>query len=240
MPQCVTPEPTDIVVLQIETAFVLRKPDAIRRALYQLREWETAAKAKTKRKEFSGAEALKKHCAHIQGLISANNGRYSPRLDGPTPELASRPSNRDSIASLLDAGRITADQAMAAREIQKIIEIITRGSHAKCQTYQRGSNAGGSLSGLMPAEAAYRWSQRYVPWHAALKAKRDKGSKAIAELVVIEGYSLDMARRKMRMSYERGHNYLVDALDLYIEMRQRDEAYDPDREKIKAREAVYG
>lgn len=223
-------EPYEAVVSVLAHAFRLRRSDAMPRAVKQVREWRSRRKSAIRRSDTPTSHALRSYYRILETLIQKNIGKYYPKdgSKGPTPELAARPSGRDGIGSLEDAGRITGEQAAAAREIQRIVEIITTAVHPKCQTYQKGAE-GFRPGSFMSAESAYRWSQVYVPWHAGLKGRRDKRVKQLAEKVILEGYSLDRARCQLRMSYERGHAYLVDALDLYIEIKGRSSA---EREKI--------
>lgn len=215
-----SPEPYNEIVNVIEQAFRLRRVEAMPRAVGQLREWRHAIRVLDKRREGVEAMAVKAACDALQAMIEKNVGKYIPKDgDGPTPEQARQPIARDSIKSLEDANRITPEQARAARDIQRIIEIITTGSKPKCQTYQKGA-VGFRPTGFMTAETAVRWSMIYVPWHNALSRRRDKRVKKLAEKVIVDGWSLDAARKHLRMSYERGHEFLVDALDLYIEIKK--------------------
>lgn len=216
-----TPEPLENSIAVIAHAFRLRRVEALARAMGQLRAWNLALDGLKSRGCHVEAERVQLCCATLQRLIEGNVGKYIPRDgDGPTPEQASKPARRDSIQTLEESGRISPDQAMAAREIQKIVEIITVGSHPKCQTYQKGAG-GYRPSGFMSAETAYRWSQIYVPWHRALGRRKDRRIKAIAEKVIVDGITLDNARIVVRINYDKAHRMLVDALDLYIKLRNR-------------------
>lgn len=223
-----SPEPYKEVVSVIEQAFRLRRLDAMPRAVTQLREWRHTIRVLDKRREGVEAMAVKTACDAIQNMIDTNVGKYIPKDgDGPTPEQARYPVSRDSIKSLEDADRITPEQARAARDVQRIVEIITTGSKPKCQTYQRGA-VGYRPMGFMTAETAYRWSQVYVPWMKALKLRKDKRAHRLAVKVIIDGLSLDAARRQLRMSYEKAHEFLVDALDMYIKFKsEREEGNSP-------------
>lgn len=216
-------EKYDDTVNIIEQGFKLRRNDALPRALKQVKTWRQQRCGAIKRKDFPTSHALRTFYRSIEALIHKNVGRYTPKdgSSGPTPEQAVRRPSKDSIQSLEDAGRITGEQAMAAREIQRIVEIITAGSHPKCQTYQKGGSTSYRPGGMLAAETAYRWSCVYVPWHTAMLAHSDKRLKKLAELVIIDGISLDAARCSLRMSYERGHRYLTEAIDLYLEKRER-------------------
>lgn len=227
----------EIVLTHITQAFLLRQGDAVRRAMSQLRNWQATLKGAQKRGEPKLASEINQCCETLHRLIKANTGKYSPKFEGQTAEMAAQPKGRDAILSLLEAERISPEQAMACREIQRIVEIITRGTHAKCQTYQKGSKAGSARgsSSLMPAEVSLFWSRRYLPWHQRLAKKKDNRLKKIAMLVVIDGVSLDRARRICRVSYDRGHKLLVEALDLYIEIREIEESADDHRERATIR-----
>lgn len=203
----------------IGRAFHLRRSDAMPRAIKQAKLWHEGRCGAIRRGDMLSSHKLRAFYRKIQNLIAKNVGRYTPKEgSGPTPELSVRAPSRDSIRSLEDAGKISPSHAMAAREIQRVVEMITAGSHPKCQTYQRGSG-GYRPSSLMSQETAYRWSQVYVPWHAAMAARTDKRLKKVAELVIIDGYSLESARRTARMSWEKGLRYLIEAIDMYIKIK---------------------
>lgn len=219
MPFSANLEPYDEVVGVIEHSFKLRRSDAIPKALRQLCEWNKTIAAMERRKEPT-ARLIRDCCEKIQTLIKANVGKYSPRdHSGPTAEQAARPPVRDNIQSLEEANRLTAEQVAAAREIQRIVELITSSCHPRGQSFEKGT-AAYRPNGLLSAETAYRWSVLYVPWLTALRAAKDKRRKRLARLVILDGVSLDAARRMLKMSYERGHAYLQDSLDLYIEIKE--------------------
>lgn len=215
------PEPLENSVAVIAHCFRLKRVESLARAMGQLRAWNLAADGCRLRGEVIKHQQYLSACAALQKLIEGNVGKYIPKdSDGPTPEQAAKPARRDSIQTLEESERITPDQARAAREIQKIVELITVGSQPKCQTYQRGAS-GYRPSGFMSAETAYRWSQIYVPWHRALGRRKDTRIKAIAIKVIVDGLTLDNARIVVRINYDKAHRMLVDALDLYIKLRNR-------------------
>lgn len=200
-------EPYDQILAVIANGFKLRRSDAITRAVRQLKEWN-------KRPEVT------RYCEQIQQLIKSNVGKYTPRdRDGPTAEQATKPPRRDSIQSLEDADRLAPEQVSAAREIQRIVELITSSCHPRGQSYEKGSG-GGPPTSLFSAEVAYRWSKVYVPWHIAMNARSDKRLKKLAEKVILDNLSLDAARKQLRMSYERGYQMLTESLDMYVSLRE--------------------
>lgn len=214
-------QPYKEVINALEQAFLLRRSDAMPRSLKQIKEWQAARRGAILRNDKHSSRQLRGKYRHVQTLVQKNIGRYTPKdgVNGATPELLAKPSLRDSIRALEDAGSISGEQAAAAREIQRIVEIITSLCHPKCQTYQKGAE-GFRPGGFLPSETAFRWSQVYVPWHRAMNARADKRLASIALWVIIDGIALDKARRRARMSYERGHQYLTQALDLYVELKE--------------------
>lgn len=221
----------DLLLSTIRAAFILKKPDAFDRAinhLKQAQQYVSPTKATTDRLGNKNepvtrfpkpvVASMQVRVNKIQAIISEFGGKYTPREDfGPTPEQVVKPSRRDNILSLQESGRLTHDHVRAARELQDIIENITACVHAKGQKFERTS-PGMVSDGHV--ERAYRWSKLYLPWHERMKTSKDGARKCRLVLaVLIDGLSLDMARRHCCMSYDRGHKYFVDAMDSFIDLR---------------------
>lgn len=219
-------EPYEEVISVLTSGFKLRRSDAISRSVRQLREWNEQITGMENRGQKASVKALTAFCDEISKLIKANVGKYTPRDGfGPTPEQDAKPARRDSIKSLEDAGRLSADQVAAAREIQRIVELVTGCCHPRGQSFER-QTGGFSPGSLFSSEVACKWSENYLPWHRALRKRSDKRIQKLAMKVIVDGWNLDAARCNLRMSYERGHRYLTEALDLYSGIREQNSTRD--------------
>lgn len=187
-------------------AFRMRKPDARERANQLLVRYASDARYAT-----DGCRALHRARAEAIADLMNKNRNATLRFDdtGPTPETSARPSRIDPIKSLVESNHLNAEHERTARRIQRVQEALTRAVHVKTSKLERSSGGTGNMPTLIAVELA----QVYGPWRIRLTRKPDV--LRLVELVLIDGLSLDAARRRCRFGWPRSAIELRDALNLY-------------------------
>lgn len=189
-------------------AFTLRKPDARERANRLLVRYLSDARYAT-----DGNRAL--HRARANAITDLLNDHRNTSLKfddfGPTPETSARPARIDPIKSLVESNHLTTTHERLARRIQRVHEAITRMVNVKTSKLERSYGGG---AGNLPTMVALEHAQVYGPWRMSLSSRKPATLKLV-DLVLIDGLSLDTARRRCRFGWPRSATELRDALNLY-------------------------
>jgi hypothetical protein len=210
------------------------KPDAIQKIMAEIERLDGEIYALRARNQITGTgsraeagllveiAAKEARVAQLRALLTSV--KLAPREadEGPTPEVAARPSRRDAILSLALNGTISWQQMMAARMIARIFEAIARAGQARIgrlDTAGRGSRGYREVD--LPDEIDALRSQVYLPWCSGCSRR----SLDIAIKVSVYGIALDRVRRKHRIGWKAAVADLEAALDGFslLESRYRRE-----------------
>lgn len=168
------------------------------------------------------AAALRERAEKISALITefthAALGRVGSDTPGPTPEAKARgPSQATSVLRLFIAGTISAEHMAAADEICRIYEAIARPVGIKARSLDGAMSSNKSASFGIDYSGTNDWIVRahrkwFRPWCEQLRAL---GTLEFAFAVVVDGMSLEAARRRWRMNYKAAFRRLIFALELW-------------------------
>jgi hypothetical protein len=176
----------------------------------------------------------------LEGLMKGLKRLPAANDQGPTPEVAAKPSRVDPILWLEQHERehkgegLTSDQARAAKEIASISEAITRAGQAKIGRIGGGGSGGG---GYREPEILPRlndaYAGRYLPWADYLR-DNDPVTLDICVKVAVMGVSIRALARKHRMRREKALDRLQRGLDRYWDERELLPIYQAKVAKAKA------
>lgn len=231
-----------LIISRCRAGYELRQADAERRVRNLISKYQRTADALLLRSAALWLEVLDDAAARAQEKAAAalemvealttvmleNAKRNLINGDqGPTVEQHTRAGLRQTtIQRLHDKGKISDDEARAADQIAEIYEAIVRGLMAKCRTLDgarvdvKGRSAALDYS-KMSDWIADMHRHVYLPWVEIVTKELAPGAVQLVIDVVVDGHTLNDARRARRMSYGAAFNRLVAALDRFAEIARR-------------------
>jgi len=141
-----------------------------------------------------------------------------------------------SLARMLDDGRLTMEQYGAALDIARVAEMIERSVAVRCASLEaRVDNQGSSRDVLIENLTAARLEVAYTAWRQRLPMPK----RMVIDMVLADR-SLKATARVYRMGWPRAMSRLRDALDTWIDERERAwrQIDAPDLERAQARIAA--
>lgn len=133
---------------------------------------------------------------------------------GGTPEAVLRPAVADPIEMLLGKGRLTEDQARAAREIAWVYQAMTKASRARVSRLCEIDPPAGWQEMPLPERAALVHAKCFLPWAEKLRHDRPATLDVVLQIVVM-GLSVYAVARRHRLGWGRCVAELADGLDEY-------------------------
>lgn len=191
-----------------------------------------------------------KRAHDLHTLIVSASGRQTLKerdAEGPTPETISRPARADPITELHTNGKISNAALDASREIARVYEAITRRLTVRAQDYS-GVGGGGGPESDIPTALAEIHADVYLPWTRAMLNHQfqycrlcgyvvgefgggfhrcgPSGFRALKTSleftmdIIVDGEPVDRAMRRYRMGRRKALILLVEALELYVEIKK--------------------
>lgn len=134
-----------------------------------------------------------------------------------TMAQAKRNKGISSFVRMHYNGQLTNEQFVASQQIQNIIQRLVRGVALRGASLEaRVDNARSSTDSLIEALELVRDEIAYSRWRGMLRT----GRRMIIAMMHAES-SLSRIARRNRMSWIKARVVLVDALDLFIEVREK-------------------
>jgi hypothetical protein len=160
-------------------------------------------------------DAIAGQVADLRDLIRHLKSEPLRDDDGPTPEASLKPSSRDPILTLYEAGHIGDDAVKASREIARVYEAIGR---AGATRIGRMDGAGGSGGGEqeLPDGIANIHHGRFLPWATRMRKQAPEKFDLVINVAVF-GVALDAARRRAGLGWDRALGHLKEGLEAYWE-----------------------
>lgn len=132
-----------------------------------------------------------------------------------------RPQRRDVVGKWFNAGRLTAEQLRAAREIARVWEAITRGLFARTTRFEYHMPSSPRLDDW-PAHLARAYGERYVVWRddpASRVLLRPRQSVAdLVFRVAIDDVPVEVLKREWNLGHGRIHGLVRDSLHRYADL----------------------
>jgi hypothetical protein len=225
----------------LRQALVMRKPDARHRIRSETAKLEREVEAMSARRQLAVKAARHADChAGAAATFAALDTRIAERLrqvsdlaallqnapgpgkaalgevgeEGGTAEAVSRPATIDPVTMLQGKGRLSEDQARAAREIAWVHEAITRAGRARISRLSQIDAPAGWQEIPLPERAALIHAKRFRPWAEGLRKAAPETLDIVLQVVVL-GISVYSVARARRMSWNGCVARLADGLDRY-------------------------
>lgn len=159
-------------------------------------------------------------------IVAYHEGRrIYDKTDGPTAEtVLMKKYHANSIKELVGKGHLDYGHEKAAEEIAECFESACRAGMAKARDY-RMAIAPPKKRGPWRAEPTSAAVDRlralvYLPWTRALHETKALDLPFVLDIVV-DGCSLDAARKRCRVSWNRGLKMLKRSLSMWVEVKNR-------------------
>jgi hypothetical protein len=133
---------------------------------------------------------------------------------GGTAEALARPAQTDPITMLLGKGKLTEDQARAAREIAWVYEAITRAGRARVSRMSQIDPPAGWQEVPLPERAAFIHAKRFRPWAEALRRESRVDLDVVLRIAVM-GLSVYAVARHHQLGWNACVRRLAAGLDRY-------------------------
>ncbi len=207
----------------------MRKPDAIARVRSETGRLEREIEALQGRKAVADragdgdalagqlAETIAERLRRISDLAALTRtfgGKAKVVDSGPVAEMAVRPAAIDPIDLLQGKGRLSDDQARAAREISWVYEAITRAGRARVSRLSQVDPPKGWQEMPLTERAALIHAKRFVPWAERLRADAPATLDIVLRVAVL-GMAIYPVARRHRIGWGRCVAKLADGLDRY-------------------------
>ncbi len=141
--------------------------------------------------------------------------------EGATPETKAKPKRANPVKALVALGHLTHDDERASAAILRCYEHASRGVMAKIRNYDTfippPKRSGRPTHGGTPTKADERHADIYMPWTKKIHETKALSLPFVFDIVV-DGQSLDAARRTRRMSWDKGLSALKRALEIWGRM----------------------
>ena len=163
------------------------------------------------------AEQIARRLCRVSDLAALLRGDPRPpgAVDrGATPEAALRPAAVDPVEMLLGRGRLTEDQARAAREIAWISEAMGKAGRARVSRMSQIDPPAGWQDMPLPERAALLHAKRFLPWAQGLKRECPVTLDVVLKVAVL-GLSLYAVARHHRLGWKTCVDRLARGLDQY-------------------------
>jgi hypothetical protein len=227
----------------LAAAFTLKKPDAMERAAFMRDVEEAKAQEAARAGRVPGADAEKHRAANLrhEGRRRAIESvmAYYSRLamtwredEGPTPEKRLQKAwDRDPILVLLESGKITPDQAKAARHMAAVFHGMTAAIMPRIGKMDPTPGAPRDSGWKEPMMSGWAWSSHsrvYKPWADDMLPRAGVPLVLMVE-ICIDGHALNTVATRHRLWHRTVLKLLRKGLDLY-DNRLRSHGGKSDRE----------
>lgn len=162
-------------------------------------------------------EQITRRLRRVSDLAALLHGNPPPRTSedrGATPEAASRPAMVDPVEMLLGKGRLSEDQARAAREIAWIYEAMGKAGRARVSRISQIDPPAGWQDMPLPERAALLHAKRFLPWAEALRRDCPVALDIVLRIAVL-GLSPYAVARHHRLGWKTCIDRLALGLDRY-------------------------
>jgi len=153
----------------------------------------------------------------VSDLAALLRGKPAPRGSedrGATPEAALRPAMVDPVEMLLGKGRLSEDQARAAREIAWIYEAMGKAGRARVSRMSQIDPPAGWQDMPLPERAALLHAKRFLPWAEGLRCDCPVALDIVLRVAVL-GLSPYAVSRHHRLGWKSCIDRLAWGLDRY-------------------------
>lgn len=224
----------------LRQALLMRKPDARGRIRSEAARLEREIAAMSERRELArrslrwsdpadGIAAagtltcvqldtqIARRLRQVSDLAALLRGNVSPGAaedTGGTPEASLRPASIDPVEMLLGRGRLTEDQARAAREIAWVYQAMTKASRARVSRLCQSDPPAGWQEMPLPERAALVHAKRFLPWAESLRRDCPTTLEMVLQVVVL-GLSVYAVARHHRLGWNSCATRLAAGLDRY-------------------------
>ena len=224
----------------LRQGLLMRKPDARGRIRGEAARLEREIAAMSERRELarrslrwsdphaSGAAAGMLACTQLDAqiaqrlrqvsdlaaLLRGNVAAGAAQDIGGTPEASLRPANVDPVEMLLGRGRLTEDQARAAREIAWVYQAMTKASRARVSRLCQIDPPAGWQEMALPERAALVHAKRFLPWAESLRRDCPTTLEIVLQVAVL-GLSVYAVARHHRLGWKSCVTRLAEGLDRY-------------------------
>lgn len=176
-------------------------------------------------------------------LVSPFTARHGNYVDDnvmhvETGTIAPTKRNKglSSLVRMHQTGKLTNEQYEAAIRIARVAERIERSVAVRCASLEaRVDNSGGSRNVLIEALSQVRDEMAYTRWRRLLPLPR----RMILDMLLVDR-ALSTTARIYGMDWPRGRRLLVNALDLWIDLRGRVQKEVDDRDVFQAHARLAG
>lgn len=221
----------------LRQALLMRKPDArdrirsevarLEREIAAMSDRHALARRSLRWGDACASRAEGALCAQLDGQITERLRRVSdlagllrgnaPRGcedSGATPEAAMRPAAIDPVEMLLGKGRLSEDQARAAREIAWIYEAMAKAGRARVSRMSQVDPPAGWQDMPLPERAALLHAKRFLPWARSLRRDCPVTLDIVLQVAVL-GLSPYAIARRHRLGWRTCVDRLTQGLDRY-------------------------
>lgn len=162
-------------------------------------------------------EQIAQRLRRVSDLAALLRGNPLPRSaedSGATPEAALRPAMADPVEMLLGKGRLSEDQARAAREIAWIYEAMGKAGRARVSRMSQIDPPAGWQDMPLPERAALLHAKRFLPWAEDLRRDCPVALDIVLRVAVL-GLSPYAVARHHRLGWQTCVDRLAHGLDRY-------------------------